>query len=301
MIGDPPEIPWPQARETDYVGTLRDGKTRGFWLLMLATPFRGRAIRCGFVTYSSKTIAETSTSRNMCHWKAFDQIKQLLGNKPLVLDREFSYLEQLEYCANAAISFVIRLHLGSRPPRFFDATGRRVEPVVSEGEQAIYHQLRYKNRVSVNLAGVWRKGSSEPLWAMSNLDPQQAYHIYQGRMKIEESFRDLKSLLGLDRLMNRSRQNMEQVAALTMLAYTIGLLVSEELRDELHGPAPAQISGDTSPTVSLNTHKKWRRYSGLFILLRRKVHLSRQRWRQLLARVLVAFDQLVAPPVRTHV
>jgi hypothetical protein len=67
VIGDPTEMPRPQARKTDYVGKLKDGKTRGFWLLLLATPYRGRALPCGFVTYSSKTIAQQARSRNQFH------------------------------------------------------------------------------------------------------------------------------------------------------------------------------------------------------------------------------------------
>jgi hypothetical protein len=42
-------------------------------------------------------------------------------------------------------------------------------------------------------------------------------------MKIEQSFRDLKSLLGLHKMMNKSQQHMEQMAALLMIAYAIGL------------------------------------------------------------------------------
>ncbi len=57
VIGDPTEIERPQAWKTEYVGTLKDGKTKGFWALLLATPYRGRAIPCGLITYSSKTIA----------------------------------------------------------------------------------------------------------------------------------------------------------------------------------------------------------------------------------------------------
>ncbi|MGE5140517.1 MAG: hypothetical protein ACM3JD_13700, partial [Rudaea sp.] len=49
VIGDPTEIPRPQARKTSYVGTLQDAETRGFWLLVLATPFRGRALPCSFI------------------------------------------------------------------------------------------------------------------------------------------------------------------------------------------------------------------------------------------------------------
>ena len=54
-------------------------------------------------------------------------------------------------------------------------------------------------------------------------------------MKLEESFKDLKSLLNLNKLMNKSRQNLEKMIALVLLAYAIGALVGEELRDRLYG------------------------------------------------------------------
>ena len=47
VIGDPTEIERPQAWKTAYVGTLKDGKTKGFWAMVRATPYRGRAIPCG--------------------------------------------------------------------------------------------------------------------------------------------------------------------------------------------------------------------------------------------------------------
>jgi hypothetical protein len=96
VIGDPTEMPRPRAKRTEYVGTLSDAETKGYWLMVLATPFHGRAIPCGFVSYSSKTIAQEASSRNQHHCAAFAQVKELLGKRPLVLDREFSYLELLE-------------------------------------------------------------------------------------------------------------------------------------------------------------------------------------------------------------
>ncbi|MGC8873274.1 MAG: transposase, partial [Chloroflexia bacterium] len=48
VLADVTEIERPQARKSGYVGTLEDGKTKGFWLLVLATPYRGRAIPFGF-------------------------------------------------------------------------------------------------------------------------------------------------------------------------------------------------------------------------------------------------------------
>ena len=52
VIGDPTEMPRYKAPKTSYVGTLSDGKTPGYWLLALSTPFRGRAIPFHFITYS---------------------------------------------------------------------------------------------------------------------------------------------------------------------------------------------------------------------------------------------------------
>ena len=38
ILMDPTEIPRPQAKKTEYVGRLQDGKTRGFWLLVQSWP-----------------------------------------------------------------------------------------------------------------------------------------------------------------------------------------------------------------------------------------------------------------------
>jgi len=299
VIGDPTEMPRPQARKTSYVGQLKDGKTRGFWLLLLATPYRGRALPCGFVTYSSKTINQQARSRNQFHWQAFDEIKRLLGDKPLVLDREFSYLELLQYLVQVQVNFVIRLNLASHPT-FYDATGRKITLTVSLGEQSVYHGLRYLNQVTVNVVGVWRKGCAEPMWVMSNLSPEQALSIYAARMKIEETFRDLKSLLQLDKLMNKSQHHMEQMAALVMLAFTIGLLTGETLRDALYG-APEHTHVDAAdPQIPTKTaHRKVRRkselYSGLFLVLKRKLTLPAKQWHLIHAQAVAAFAQLVLP------
>lgn len=293
VIGDPTEMPRPQAYQTEYVGKLSDGQTRGYWLLVLATPYRGRAIPCSLHSYSSRTIAQEAGSRNLHHFQTFGEVKDLLGDKPLVLDREFSYLQLLHYCVEAGINFVIRLNLGSHPPKVYSAEGKEVILSVGLGQQEVYQQVRYKGEVTVNISGVWRRGMPQPLWVMSNLEPAQALRIYAARMKIEQSFKDLKNLLGLDKLMNKSQHAMEQMAALTLIAYAVGLLVGEALRDELYGPPPP-------PSDALSPRqRKWRLYSGLFILLKHKLPISPDRFRLLLDQVLLAFQALLCPPVRT--
>lgn len=306
VIGDPTEIERPQAWKTDYVGTLKDGKTKGFWALVLATPYRGRAIPCGLITYSSKTIATRQDSRNLNHFRAFAGLKDLLGERPLVLDREFSYLELLVNLVAEQINFVIRLNLGSRPPKFWDGEGREVALEISPGETVIHKRVWYKGNVGVNLIGIWGRGFSEPMWIMSNLEPTEAKRIYFARMKIDETFRDLKSLLGMTKLMNKQQKHMEKMLALLLLVFAIGFLVGENLRDQLYGQPVAEnetlAAKDRIPGAPHRKKgKKWMRYSGLFILLKQKWEVSPHTWQCILATALETWLTIACPPVPTHV
>ncbi len=307
VIGDPTEIKRPQARKTPYVGTLQDGATKGFWLLLLATPFRGRALPCGFLTFSSRTLAEQVESRNQNHWRAFAQIKDLLGEKPLVLDRDFSYLDLLEHLTAARVNFVIRLNLRSHPPKLFNAEGREVDLSLEPGQTVVLRDIRYKGKVQVNLIGRWMKGLAEPLWVMTNLEPRRALKIYLGRMKIEQSFRDLKSLLHLDQVMNKRQVLMEKMVALVLLTFSIGIWVGERLRDEVYGPAPetatkrSRKKGRRLTKRERRFGRKWKRYSGLFVLLKQKIKLPADRLRRLIQAACESFIRLVYHPVRTYV
>jgi hypothetical protein len=306
VLGDPTEIPRPEAWHTSYVGTLSDGKTKGFWLLTLATPFRGRALPFHFVTYSSQTIADEESSRNLKHLKALAAVKDLLGEKPLVFDREFSYLELLEKLVAERVHFVIRLNLGSHPPQLTNATNQSIALTIAPGETEIYCGLRYKGCVPINVIGVWKAGLSEPLWVMTDLQPEAGLQIYFQRMKIDESFRDLKSLLRLDKVMNKKQEYLEKMIALVMLAYSIGVLTGEGVRDAIFGE-PIKARAKVAPTEripdqpSLRQSKKWKLYSGLFILLRQKVDLPFQNRRQIFRAILPVFTRLIQHPVRTPV
>lgn len=306
VIGDPTEIERPQAWKTAYVGTLKDGKTKGFWALVLATAYRGRAIPCGLITYSSKTIATRQDSRNLNHFRAFAGLKDLLGERPLVLDREFSYLELLVNLVEEQVNFVIRLNLGSHAPKFWDGDGREVVLTISPGETVVHNQVWYKGQVCLNLIGTWGKGFKDPLWIMTNLEAKAGQRIYFARMKIDESFRDLKSLLGMTKLMNKQQQTMEKMLALLLLIYAIGLLIGEGLRDHLYGEptqeqeaVPEQERLPGSPF--LKKGKKWKRYSGLFILLKQKWSVTTRDWQAIVRTALASFTAMVHYPVPTHV
>lgn len=157
MIGDPTEIERPHAWKTEDVGELKDGKTRGFWALILATPYRGRAIPCGMVTYSSKTIAQGLDSRNLNHFRAFESLKDLLGGRPLVFDREFSDLDLMLNLMEEQINCVIRLNLRANPPKFYDRDGKEVALTILPGETVVLNKVWYMGKALVNVIGVWKR------------------------------------------------------------------------------------------------------------------------------------------------
>jgi hypothetical protein len=306
VIGDPTEMERYKAPKTPYVGTLKDGTTAGYWLLVLSTPFRGRSLPFSFVVYSSRTIGEQSTSRNQEHFRCFDEVKELLGDRPLVLDREFSYEELMELLYIENIQFVIRLNLGDqhKQTRLIDADGEPVKLFIRPDETVIHPNVYYLGTVKVNLIGYWQKSLSKPLWVMTSLEPKRGLEIYQKRMKIEQTFRDCKDLLHLTKLMNKKQPLLEQMIALALLAYVIGVWFGEAVRDVIYGKLHIAQVPDAllnKPQVDANQHPKWLLYSGLFVLLKQKLRLSKKQVEEVTIAAASAFGALVFGDVRSFV
>jgi hypothetical protein len=76
--------------------------------------------------------------------------------------------------------------------------------MVSQGEGQVHTRVLYRGQVRANLIGRRERGLRQPMWVMTDLEPQQGWDLCQQRMKIDESFRDLKGLLGLHRIINRT-------------------------------------------------------------------------------------------------
>jgi len=71
---------------------------------------------------------------------------------------------------------------------------------------------------------------------------------------------------------------------LVVLAYVIGFLIGEQIRDQAYGGS-----------------RKWKLYSGLFILLKRKIRLTKVALLQVLKSAFMIFRGIVMGHVRTHV
>jgi hypothetical protein len=276
------------------------------WLLVLSTPFRGRAIPFHFITYSSKTIGEQVTSRNQEHTRCFAAVKELLGDKPLVLDRGSSYRALMERLYVEEMPFVIRLNLGDqhKQPRLIDADGHPIKLFVRPGKTVIYRQVYYLGVVPVNLIGTWRKGLSNPLWVISSLEPKAALQIFQNRMKIEMTFRHCKDLLHLPKLMNKRQDNLEKMIALTLIAFIIALLFGEAQRDVTFGKLDPQLVYESllgEIPEQLSQHRKWRLYSGPFVFLIQKPKLPDEDLALIAQVVLALIPTLVFGNVPTYV
>lgn len=303
VIADPTEIERPHANRTQYVGRLKDGETKGFWMLTLATPLRGRAIPFHFLTYSSRTIEDQPSSRNLEHFKAIQEIQQLIGTRPIVFDREFSYRELLHSLVDEGVHFVIRLNMGSHPPHFYyDAERKqRLHLLVAPlNKPQIYRQVYYMGEVCLNLVGIWRFGFNEPMWIITNMEPEAGLALYYQRMKIEICFRDLKSLLHIHKVMNKSQRSLNKMLAMVMLAYAISLIVGETIRDVQYAQVtPLQANLLTVPIV--NKRSRWFLFSGPFLLLMQRYRLDQRVLRQIGRAAVLVFSQLVFDNVRTFV
>jgi hypothetical protein len=303
VIGDPTEIERPHADQTEYVGTLMDGQTKGFWMLTLATPLRGRAIPFHFLTYSSRTFEDQPSSRNLEHFKAIQEVQQLIGARPIVFDCEFSYRALLDSLVAEDVHFVIRLNMGAHAPNFYyDAEQKQrlrllVAPI---NKPKVYRQVYYMGQVCLNVIGIWRYGFNEPMWIMTNMDPEAGLALYEQRMKIEICFRDLKSLLHIDKVMNKSQLYLNKILAMVMLAYAISLLVGEAIRDVQYAQvSPDQLNLLTVPEV--DKRSRWFLFSGPFLLLKHRYRLDRRTLNRIVSIALLFFAQLVFANVRTLV
>jgi hypothetical protein len=295
VLGDPTEIERAGARKTDYVGRLHDGQQRGFWMLTLGTPMRGCVLPCNFVTYSSSTLGRENTSRNLEHRRVIDEIAATIGDRPLVLDREFSYQTLFEHFLESQMQFIIRLNQGSKPPKFYYDKHKRRELtllVAPDSDPKIYRDIYYRGEVLVNVIGVWKKGNCKPLWVITNMPPEIALKIYLQRMKIEKTFRELKSILQLDTIMNKSHFFLDQMITLILLTFTITVLIGEAIRDVRYaGADPDQIDLKNLPNVGKRS--RWHSFSGVFVLLRQRRRLEHTILRKITSRVFTFFCSLI--------
>ncbi len=231
-IADVTELEHPYARSTEYVGRLSDGKTLGVFLLVVGRPFGGKVVPVAYRIFSEATLGFGEGSRNLVYYRMLREVKGVVGDRPLVLDRGFSFLGMYQALRGLGIGWVVRLNLGLRPT-LTDGEGRRLEPVVRPGEKRVWRGERDLGEVEGNLVGYWEEGWSEALWVFTSLEPERGLALYRRRMAIEGHFRELKGLLGLGEGLPKKLRRLEGLVGLALLAYAVGMVVGETVREEV--------------------------------------------------------------------
>jgi hypothetical protein len=103
-------------------------------------------------------------------------------------------------------------------------------------------------------------------------------------------------LLHLTKLMNKKQPLLEQMIALSLLAYVVGVWFGEALRDVAYGKleiAQVPMALLNKLPVDPNAHPKWLLYSGLFVLLKQKLRLSSNRVEAVARVAASAFGDLI--------
>jgi hypothetical protein len=81
----------------------------------------------------------------------------LIGNRPIVLDHEFSYRELLNSLVEVGVHFLIRLNMGAHAPLFYyDAENKErlhlfIAPI---NKPRIYRRVYYMGSVRLNVIGI---------------------------------------------------------------------------------------------------------------------------------------------------
>jgi len=104
--------------------------------------------------------------------------------------------------------------------------------------------------------------------------------------------------------MNKKQSLLEQMIALSLLAYVVGVWFGEAIRDVVYGKLAIDQVPDAllnKPSVDPNLHPKWLLYSGLFVLLKQKLRLPRKQLDAVANAAATAFAHLICGDVRSFV
>jgi hypothetical protein len=202
--------------------------------IVIAIPFRMRAIPIYWKVYTNEQIQSmVYKSHNTLVWNFLSDFKQLqhqaLGKERRfiwVFDRGFADVKLMKRLKKWRVGFVIRVcrNVGVEVEGYVGKLGQYNRS--GYVENIVYHK---KERIRVNLHCAWYEGYDEPMLLVSN----QACNLlllYSQRMKIEESFRDLKSLFGFRNLVlkDHCQQRVELFWLLCVMSMGLSLILYEK-------------------------------------------------------------------------
>jgi hypothetical protein len=196
--------------------------------LVAAIPFRKRAIPIVFKIYTNQQIRDLEyRSWNEIVWNFMDQVMETVqGVMPdresvFIFDRGFADVKLMKYLDHMGGKFIMRVPKSS---------GIQVENYSGKlktfGETGYFRDVLYhmKERVKVNLfCAVDDSDKDDPMFIVSNIDDGIGL-LYGLRMRIEEAFRDMKTLFGFKHLVLKDTEQSRVERILMLVIIGMGLL-----------------------------------------------------------------------------
>ena len=207
----------------DEVDLIEDYKA-----LVAAIPFRKRAIPIVFKIYTNQQIRDlVYRSKNDVVWNFMDQVMETVqGVIPcresvFIFDRGFADVKFMKYLNHMGGNFIMRVPKSS---------GIQVENYAGRlkafGQTGYFRNVLYhmKERVKVNLfCAVDDSDKYDPMFIVSNIDDGIGL-LYSLRMRIEEAFRDMKTLFGFKHLVLKDTEQSRVERILMLVIIGMGLL-----------------------------------------------------------------------------
>lgn len=206
--------------------------------LVAAIPFRKRAIPIVFKIFTDQQINDMLyRSKNDIIWNFIDQVHDTIrkaqnnietAKQPVyIFDRGFSDVKFMEYLDYMGMKFIMRV----RKNTGITVEGRLVK-LSDFGKTGYFRNVLYhsQERIRLNLFCAEEDNNpNDPVFIVSNIDDGIGM-LYRLRMRIEELFRDLKSLFGFRHLVLKETEQsrVEQILLIVIIGMGIIFMLYEK-------------------------------------------------------------------------
>jgi hypothetical protein len=204
-----------------------------------------RAVPLAWVVVRKRWFEKHYKSRNDAEERVILCLREVLGEKPwiLVADRGFARADLFAKLRAWRVRFVIRADATTwvKVKGFEGILGNIPR---ESGRVYRYGNARYQKqrKVALSLVVTHQEPAPEPWYLATSPEERfQAERIYRKRMWIEESFRDAKSHLGLDKFWAAKPERLERMMILVALVMLIATLVALDYRRR-HGDRDPQLT-----------------------------------------------------------
>ena len=210
----------------------------GYKALVAAVPFRNRAIPILFKIFTNQQIRDlVYRSKNWVIWNFMDQACEIIqkaledmdsDREPVfIFDRGFADVKLMKYLDWMGAKFIIRVRKN---------TGILVEGYAGKlsefGQWGYFRNVLYHKteRIQINLfCAEDDSDPDDPVFIVSNIHDGIGL-LYRLRMRIEEAFRDMKSLFGFRYLVLKDAEQprVEQILMLVIIGMGLLFLLFEK-------------------------------------------------------------------------